>query len=204
MPVDQPLVETRCPSCGAPQETTASSCTACGFNLDLAKQRFGAIPRYGIHVTDSTEAVLTLSEYRGIERRLRQFENQFPQSRFSVFFTAMLPGQKLEDYTFWLFNSCHFTPFDSKLSNNFALLLTVDLQSRSACLMIGYGLEPYLSASDLEALAGRGLPAFRKARYADGARAIIAAVGAELRKRIREREPGLPARVPASAAPSPS
>jgi uncharacterized membrane protein YgcG len=125
----------------------------------------GAIPRYSIHVTDSTEAVLTAADFRSLESRAIQFGNRFPQSRFTVFFTALMPGRSVREYAFWLFNSCSFTAFDSKLSNNFALLLVVDMQSRSACLMIGYGLEPYLGEADLAALAGTVEGPFARGRY---------------------------------------
>jgi len=148
----------------------------------------GAVPRYGIHVTDSTEAILTTADLRSIEARSIQFGHQFPQSRFSVFFTALLPGRSVKEYAFWLFNSCSFTSFDSKLNNNFALLLVIDMQSRSACLMIGYGLEHYLSEADLARLAGTLEPAFSRTHYAAGVRACIHATANLLKARLTQRE----------------
>lgn len=186
MALDQPLVGARCPSCESPAPESPGACPQCGFSVETLKARMGAIPRYSIHVTDSTEAVLTAAEFRAIEGRTVQFEHQFPQSRFTVFITALMPGRSVKEYAFWLFNSCTFTAFDSKLGNNFALLLVIDMQSRSACLMIGYGLEPYLDEADLAALTAKLEPGFTRNRWAEGVRACINATAQLLRERLAQ------------------
>ncbi len=164
-----------CPSCDQPVKPGDPACPACGFCLEMAAARFGAVPRHGVYVTDTTQLMdsLTRGQHQSLERYLMFFERKFPQCRFSVFFTHLLPGRSIRELTFNLFNRCQFSAFEAKVARNFSLLLVVDTGSRDACLMTGYGLEPLLSTEDLEGILAAGRPAMDKRRYHEGVKACL-------------------------------
>ncbi len=158
-----------CPSCLNTLFADAEECPACGFSLAVAATRFGAVPRYGVHVTDTTYEELTNHDFNRIKARCESFEKKFPESRFSVFITRLLPGQSAREYAFYVFNRCQFTRMTDKLGKNFGLLLLINMTARETSLMAGYGLESMLSEEALEKILDAGTVKFRAGKLAAGA-----------------------------------
>ncbi len=154
-----------CPSCQKEVPETAPACPHCGFCDAVAFAKFGAAPRYTAHVTDTTYAELTQLEGLRIKRHLSHFEKKFPQARFSVFMTSLLPGWRIEEYAFYLLNRCSFQAPTCRGGENRVVLMTIDLASRQANLAVGYGLEDYLSRDDLLAALEKASPHLLRRRY---------------------------------------
>ncbi len=163
-----------------------SECPRCGCTLDRLRARFGAVPRFGAYVTDSTGAELLQREYTTIERVLKGFERRFPQSRFSFFVTKLPASWSLREYAFWLLNECKFVPPERCLGANFSLLLVYDLAKKRACLMTGYGLEAYLEREDLEAILRVGSSQIARQKYVAALRRIVAQTSKLLTRRVAQ------------------
>ena len=111
----------------------------------------------------------------------------FPQSFFSVFLTNRMV-EPISEYAFWLANRGHFGKLDAVGSANFDLLLAIDAARKTAALIIGYGLEAYLSERDLErALAGASAP-FRAGDYAGGICVCVELISDRLTTIVKDLE----------------
>jgi hypothetical protein len=174
-----------CPSCESPLQAGAAACATCGASLDTYRLRFGAIPRFGAYVTDTTGQELIYKEFMAIERMLKSFERRFPQSRFSFFMAKLSPSTKPREYAFWLMNECRFVPPECRLGANLSLLLLMDIGSMRGCLMTGYGLEAYLSEEDLSHILQAGKTHFARRHYVPAVRKCVAATSHILERRAR-------------------
>lgn len=123
-----------------------------------------------------------------LRAQLALFFRKFPQSLFSVFVMAELKGGSIDEYIFWLANRGRFNPDDPSGAANFDLLLGIDLHARNAALLIGYGLENYLSEEDLENALAAGLVPWRDNDIIGGVRACIDSVTERMRTIARQIE----------------
>src|SRR2546430_11831675 len=80
---------------------------------------------------------------------LRLFERKFPQLLFSVLVANLGSRVLISEYAFWLINRARFSTLNAVGPKNFDLLLVVDPDLETAALIVGYGLEEYLSEHDL-------------------------------------------------------
>lgn len=92
------------------------------------------------------------------------------------------------EYTFWLANRGHFGKLDAVGNANFDLLLGIDLTRKTAALIIGYGLEAYLSERDLErALAGASAD-FWAGDYSRGISVCIDLISERMKNIVKDLE----------------
>jgi uncharacterized membrane protein YgcG len=112
-------------------------------------------------------------ETEKLRARLRLFETKFPQSKFSVVLTRIANGAPISEYSFWLANRGNFTATDATGGDNFNLLLVIDVESAEAALVIGYGLEQYLSEKDLSDALERARSRWTKGDFSRGIRACV-------------------------------
>jgi uncharacterized membrane protein YgcG len=157
----------KCPSCRTTVTAPVERCPSCKFALRKGDAKFGRPPRHSRYLTDRTGRLL-LSEMPKLRGHLELFEKKFPQSLFSVFITELSPGTPVSEYAFWLANRARFSSIEAIGSENFDLLLVIDAVAGTAAFTVGYGLEKYLSESDLEEILAAAVPAFRKGDFAGG------------------------------------
>ncbi|MBL9113988.1 MAG: hypothetical protein JNJ83_03205 [Verrucomicrobiaceae bacterium] len=120
--------------------------------------------------------VLTRSAKKRVETVLECFEQRFPQLGAVVAFCAPPEGIPLGAYTFWMFNHSQAVSALEAGSSNRLILVTLDPQRGSASCMIGYGLEPFLTALDLQKCLEAGSSAFAAKEWVDGVMKVFQAL----------------------------
>lgn len=135
----------RCPFCNTAATESLDQCPECGFTLAEVKRVFGVATSLDPGLND-LEQVFAKREHRSIKKRLDNFKRKFPQCQFSVVTNAN-PSPKLPFaiYGFWLFNTSGISRKIDKGGDNHDILLALDTTGKGACLLIGYGLEPFIS-----------------------------------------------------------
>ncbi|HMJ07076.1 MAG TPA: TPM domain-containing protein [Chthoniobacterales bacterium] len=171
----------KCPSCATPLPAPVARCPECKLSLQRLDLKFGMVPRHSRYLSDRS-GKLALPEMEEIREALRLFEKKFPQILFSVLVTELPAGSSVGEYAFWMANRARFSSVEKTRSDNFDLLLVIDVISQTAALTTGYGLEPYVREDDLrvalDALAGP----LRKGDLAGGIHAALQATIRQLRE----------------------
>ena len=175
----------KCPSCLEPLTQAPAECPRCGLTLQRLDEKFGAIPRQSPFLTDQTGRLGSTADR--VRKHLRSFHGSFPQCFFSVLLTSGV-ADSISEYTFWLANRGRFGKLEAVGSANFDLLLGIDVGRKTAALVVGYGLEAYLSERDLErALAGASA-AFWAGDYASGIFLCVDLVSERMKTIVKELE----------------
>jgi uncharacterized membrane protein YgcG len=175
----------KCPSCRVPLTDASAECPHCGLTLARLDEEFGAIPRHSPFLSDQAGRLGRAAD--NVRNRLRSFHDLFPQSFFSVFLTNGMTTS-ISEYTFWLANRGHFGKLDAVGHTNFDLLLGIDFTRKTAALIIGYGLEAYLSERDLDrALAGASA-AFEAGDYARGISICVDLISERMKNIVKDLE----------------
>lgn len=164
-----------CPYCQAPAHETLAQCGACGFSLQSVDRFFGVMPRLQPGITDLAE-VLSRRDHRRIAQAAARLRARFPQVDLSLVTTRLQPGQPLAAWTFWAFNRGGLWQELETGGKNHHILLALDVPGRRAALMIGYGLEPFLSRDHLRDVILAARPALASARHASAAIGAITAL----------------------------
>ena len=127
-----------------------------------------------------------MAEISQLRAALRLFEKKFPQILFSVFIDDLDEGTSPSEYAFWLANRARFSSLEKKHGENFDLLLVIDLTTRSASLVAGYGRENHVSEHDLQTALDELAGPLREGDAPAGIRALLEALIRMLRARARE------------------
>jgi uncharacterized membrane protein YgcG len=140
-------------------------CRACGFSLEVLDRALGVPPSLSTPVSDIPRRLG--SGMRGIERAISRLEKSYPQISVAVVVTSVPPQVSASIYTFWLFNRAQLSSPSETAGNNRMILLLMDADSPRVVAMAGYGLEPLLPESALQAClqaatqqAAQGLAAY--------------------------------------------
>ncbi|MDQ2825285.1 MAG: TPM domain-containing protein [Verrucomicrobiota bacterium] len=177
----------KCPSCSIPFSGPALKCPNCNLTLQQLDTKFGALPLHSRFLTDRT-GQLPLRAIAKLRQLLSLFERKFPQSLFSVFIIGPVQGGTISEYTFWLANRGRFNSLEATAGENFDLLLGIDTRAREAALVIGYGLESYLTERDLQQALTEAAHAFRVGDYARGIRNCVEFMIDRMRDIVKEIE----------------
>ena len=177
----------KCPSCHEILPAPTSQCLKCRLTLDRLDIQFGAIPRYSRFVTDFSGR-LPQRDLAGLRSLLRLFNRKFPQSRFSVFVSSEITGGTIDEYAFWLMNRARFGFAEAVGGDNFDLLLVIDVQRSTAALIVGYGLENYVTERDLERALAEGASGFHQGDFAQGIRACVEVMISRMRDIAKKLE----------------
>ncbi|MEO5722486.1 MAG: TPM domain-containing protein [Chthoniobacterales bacterium] len=170
----------KCPSCAHPLATPLPRCPECKLSLQKLDLKFGLVPRHSRYLSDRSGR-LALPEMESLRGALRLFEKKFPQILLSVLLAELPPDQPANEYSFWMANRARFSSVEKTQSDNYDLLLVIDVASDEAALIAGYGLEPFVSEQDLEAALQALAPELRKGAWAAGIHAFIQALTTKLR-----------------------
>ncbi|BCX50246.1 methanol dehydrogenase [Haloferula helveola] len=170
-----------CPYCRGPLRENSPECPACRLNLERAAKLLGPLPRIDPAVSDDTDALLP-AEKKSLRKRIDKIEYRFPQVRVQVVFRHFPDEHPLSLHTFWLFNLVGFGSETEKGSENRAVLLVIDPVRHDASLMVGYGLEPFLSDEELDDVLGMAESAWQSKDWAGGVDVIFDALEALLER----------------------
>ncbi len=139
----------RCPFCQNPCHEETAECSHCGFSLPKLDHYLGRPPAIKKGITDRVEG-LNGKEATLINNAISRLEKRFPQVGFSVLLDRVKPDVPLHLYAFWIFNRSTLCASVSTGAVNRDILLCIDVPGNRASLMIGYGLEPFMSAAKLK------------------------------------------------------
>lgn len=181
------LVVMKCPSCQAIAFSAQERCPACHLTLHQLDLKFGALPRHTRFVTDST-GQLSRREIAEMRTLLGLFHKKFPQSHFSVFLTNQMSVGTVAEYAFWLMNRAWLGFTQAIGADNFDLLLVIDIPARTAALIIGYGLEHYVTERDLERALAQASGGFHLGNFADGIRHCVEFMTNRMRDIVKKLE----------------
>ena len=171
----------KCPSCATTLAAPEPRCPQCKLSLQRLDLKFGLVPRHSRYLSDRSQR-LTLPEMKSLRHELRLFEKKFPQILLSVLLTELPTNHPVREYAFWMANRARFSSLEKTGSDNYDLLLVIDVASDTAALVAGYGLELYVSENDLaEVLQALARP-LRAGDWAGGIHACLQALVAQLRE----------------------
>lgn len=84
-------------------------------------------------------------------------------------------------HAFWMCNAGNFAGDSRRGKDNHAIFIAVDPKRQEAAIVVGYGLEPFLTQGMLDQLLEAASPAWQSARWADGLFSVLDGLGELLR-----------------------
>ena len=162
----------RCPYCKSALEANQAACMRCGLTLEKVTKLFGVVPPIVEGISDNAN-MFSAAQKRRIQARATELAIRFPQITVSVV-TANLPANTgVSVYAFWIFNEAAVARKVDRGSNNFDVLLTLDPRNGRSSLTVGYGLESYVSESDLQSVMADTRESFERENYCAGVESAI-------------------------------
>ncbi len=171
----------KCPSCAFVLTGPVERCPQCKVSISRLDMKFGLVPAHSRFLTDRT-GKLPLEDMEQLRAALRLFQKKFPQTQFSVLIVELAPGTSVAEYAFWLANRAKFGSVEKKFGDNYNLLLVIDLNAGTAVMTVGYGLEPYVTQSDLQHVLDDLAAGMRDGGLTNGLRICIESVTQRLRE----------------------
>ncbi len=117
-----------------------------------------------------------------LRKALRLFEKKFPQILLSVLVTELPAQHPVGEFAFWMANRARFSSVEKVETDNFDLLLTVDVASQKAALVTGYGLEPFVQEEDLQVALEALARAMQTEKLAPSIHVFLEALTKQLRQ----------------------
>ena len=169
----------KCPSCQIDFSAAVPQCPKCKLTLAQLDRKFGIVPHYARYLTDRS-GELSSREIDKLRGLLRLFERKFPQLLFSVLVANLgeqiKPDARPDDIRDRIQTVAPFVQQDGDP------YMVVDPDSETAALIVGYGLEEYLSEQDLENVLAAASNSFRTGDFARGIRECIESMIRRLRE----------------------
>ena len=171
----------KCPSCASPLTEAVERCPQCKLSISRLDMKFGLIPAHSRFLTDRS-GTLPLEDMEQLRAALRLFQKKFPQTLFSILIVELAPGTSVPEYAFWLANRARFGSAEKRFSDNYNVLLLIDLNSRTAAVTVGYGLEGYVAERDLQQVLNDFAAGIRDGGLTNGLRLCIESLTQRLRQ----------------------
>lgn len=164
-----------CPYCGHGLAEQSPECPECHLTLKRAEGILGPIPQFAARVGDRA-SVLDPRQRRILLDRIARIEWRFPQIRIQIACDYFGDDHPLALYVFRLFNSGHLSGEHEKSGLNRLILIVLDPHLGRSAAMVGYGLEPFISTAELDALLAIAEPSWEARDWAGGLRLILEAL----------------------------
>ncbi|MCU0794377.1 MAG: hypothetical protein MUF31_00375 [Akkermansiaceae bacterium] len=168
-----------CPYCGFELFEQSQECPECHLTLKRAEGILGPVPQFAARVGDRA-AVIDARQRRILTDRIAHLEWRFPQIRIQIACDHFPEDHPLSLYVFRLFNSGHLSGEHEKSGLNRLILIVLDPLSARSAAMVGYGLEPFISREELDALLAIAEPSWEAGDWAGGLRLILEALDTTL------------------------
>ena len=163
----------QCPYCRTALTEASPACPSCQLDLERANKVMGPIPLLsGSGLTVLTQSLDGAGE-RPMIRRLQAFHRRFPQCRVHVLVARFPEAFPPASYLFWLFNSGGLSEAGHIRGKNRDLLVGIDPFLQNAGLIVGYGLEPFLSQAALDRTVAEAVPKLQAGDLSGGVIEII-------------------------------
>jgi len=175
----------KCPRCVQRIHRSALQCPHCGFAMKDLDAQYGAGEVRMRRLSDAA-GVLRMKERHKAEKWFDQFEKNFPQLFFSVYYGALDEMSNIRQFGMWLLNHAAFEDVDLSRPNDGGILLVVDVNSKVASVSFGYLLDVYLTEDDTFKILSKAHPHLLHGNYLVALRVITRALVAVLKKRSRQ------------------
>ncbi len=159
----------------------------------------GPIPALHAGINDE-QKLLTKRQLSTVKAALLTFHSDFPQVRFHMVSQPFKTDFPIEAKLFWLINTAAFSSKNTRLGKNFDILFGIDVTTGQAGLVVGYGLESYLTPKTLKSILSLALPHLESDRtdealliMLDSLREILVSAGPVLEKTQQESDASYPA-----------
>lgn len=174
----------KCPRCVQRIHRSAPQCPHCGFSMRDLESLYGAGEVTMRRLGDAA-GVLRLKERHKAEKWLDQFEVNFPQLFFSVYYGSLDERSNIRQFGMWLLNHAAYEDVDLDRPNDGGILLVVDVNSKAASISFGYLLDVYLKEDDTFRVLSKAHPHLLQGNHLKALHVIIKSLSAILRKRSR-------------------
>ena len=156
-----------CPYCRTPLTENSPECPGCRLNLARASSLLGPVPGLESRLSDHA-SLLSTPERSRLLKRIDRFNRRFPQVRLQVLCRTFPTEQPFDLYQFWIFNLGRISNDLEKGGENRVILLTLDPDTRRSGIMVGYGLEPFMTESELDTVLSLADPEWRNGQWEAG------------------------------------
>jgi uncharacterized membrane protein YgcG len=174
----------KCPRCVQRVHRAAARCPHCGFEVSEADEVCGNISVRVQCLTDAA-GVLRRKERDAVRRLLAEFQRKFPQLFFAVYYGSLQELPSLQQFGFWLLNRGAFEDLDARRSNNAGVLLSVDVDGKSAGITYGYMLQPFLDDDTTFRALSAAHPFFLQEQYLRATEVVVERLGKSLGRQAR-------------------
>lgn len=175
----------KCPRCVQQIHRAAAACPHCGFHIDDADARFGEGEVRLQSLTDAA-GLMRRSERTRVMAAMDRISRRFPQIFVAVYTGSLGEMANLRQFGFWLLNRAAFDDVPAEKPNEAGILLTIDAESKSAGITVGYLLDPFIEETDTFDCLSRAHAYWLEGHYADGIIKALAHLSLVLKKRGRQ------------------
>ena len=175
----------KCPRCVQRIHRAAASCPHCGFSIVDADARFGPPPARLRGLTDKA-GILRHGDRERVEAAMQRIARRLPQLFAAIYTGTLGEAAHLRQFGFWLLNRAKFEDQPAGEANAAGILITLDPESKTAGMVFGYLLDPFLEESDTFDCLSRAHAYWLEGRYADGFVKALSHLETVLCKRSRQ------------------
>jgi len=161
-----------CPYCNSQLAESSQSCPNCQMDSKKVSNLLGPPPFLDAAVTDFT-GNLTVSQQKRIRRAIFHYNDRLPQCQFACVLRTFPENIPLRTSLFWVFNSGAISNAESKSGENRDILLAIDPTNNKAGIIIGYGLEPFISQQEIDHILKNSQPLLEKRNFTQATLNII-------------------------------
>lgn len=175
----------RCPYCNGPLLEDSEDCPSCRLNLGRVNTLLGPVPRFEPGISDDGPVILPRQK-KALLRRIEKLRRRFPQIRIQIICREFPTDHPLPLYLFWIFNNGNFGDATEKAGNNRLILITLDPYEGRSAMMVGYGLEPFVSDETLDEVLSLAEQPWRNSQWADGLAVLLDGLELALERSLRK------------------
>jgi len=160
-----------CPFCRSPLDAGAPECPACRVTFPRTSALLGVLPRLSTGISDGGH--LGPAEVTKLLKLKETLERKFPQVTLQVVIHSFPAEHPFGLHIFWVFNAASFAGDTHRGAENHTILLAIDPGRAEGALMVGYGLESFVTREALDHLLELAGPAWQLHRWMDGITAVV-------------------------------
>ncbi len=175
----------KCPRCVQRIHRAAASCPQCGFSIADVDARFGD-PGVRLRRLTDKAGILRRDDRERVEAAMARISRRLPQVFAVVYTGALGEAAHIRQFGFWLLNRATFEGMAADQSNAAGVLITLVPEAKTAGMVFGYLLDPFLEESDTFDCLSRAHAYWLEERYADGFIRALAHLEGVLCKRSRQ------------------
>lgn len=177
----------KCPRCVQRVHSMARECPHCAFSIANVDRIFGQDDVRLRTLTDAA-GVLRRRERIALRGRLHQFQQNFPQLFFGIYFGSFRETPSLRQFGFWLLNRGAFEDVEVSRPNAGGILLSVDVGGKSAGLTSGYAVAPFLSQEATFGALSSAHPYFLEGQWLKASESVLGRITRVLARQSRLSE----------------